>query len=277
MTLRRRTLLAATAAAAGGTIAPARALAAPGAALTVHAVGRSGAPAAGFVEVIRTDRPADPVGLPVDGTVTVPVERGTYLVAVEVQGAGERTWLVRPELRVDGPVTVTADARAGRPVAVAVPSADARPELLEVRYRMPVRGGDPYENGFAVRGDLRGAYFGPLGPERSADGFRVMVAVTLAAPGAAYLLGWMVYGRLPAGLSRTLTAGQLATVGNRYGARVPGGQGSTYSTPRMPGGGGVFAAGLPLGPLPATRVEHYTSTPVGCHGARRSRSGPERT
>ncbi|GAA3204048.1 hypothetical protein GCM10010532_025070 [Dactylosporangium siamense] len=236
---------------------PGRAVAAATADLTVHAVGRDGAPSPAFVEVIRTDRPAEPVGLPFSGTVRVPLERGTYLVSVEVQGSGERTWLLQPSLRVDGPVVVTADARAGRPVAIAVPRADARPELLEVRYRMPVQGGDTYENGFAVRGDLHGVYFGPLGPSLAADGFRVMVAVTMAATGVSYLLGWMVYGQLPAGLSRVLTTGHLATVENGYGARVHGGQGTTYSRPAMPGGGGVFAAGLPLGPLPASRVEHY--------------------
>ncbi len=258
VTIRRRTLLAVSATAAGTALAPAPAAGtSTGAGLTVHAVGRDGAPAAAFLEVIRTDRPAEPVGLPFDGAVVVPLDRGTYLVSVEVQEGGVRTWLVQPELRVDGPLTVTADARAGRPVAVGVPRADARPELLEVRYRMPVAGGDTHESGFAVRGDLRGVFFGPLGPDRAVDGFRVMVAVTLAAAGAAFLLAWMVYGRLPAGMTRTLTAGRLATVRNRFAARGPRGQGTTFTAPRMPGGGGVFAAGLALGALPATRVDHY--------------------
>ncbi|MEU0556384.1 hypothetical protein [Dactylosporangium sp. NPDC006015] len=219
-------------------------------------MGRGGGPAKAFLELVRTDRPAEPIGVPFEGTVPVPVDRGTYLVSVEVQEDRVRTWLVQPGIRVDGAVTLTADARAGRPVAIAVPRQDAVPELLEVRYRMPVSGGETWENGFTVRGDLRGVYFGALGRERPVDGFRVMVAVTMTAAGAAYFLAWMVYGRLPAGLARTLTPGQLSTVRSRFGARV-GSAGVTYTRPRMPGGGGVFAAALPLEALPARRDDHY--------------------
>ncbi|MFF5231360.1 hypothetical protein [Dactylosporangium sp. NPDC000521] len=111
--------------------------------------------------------------------------------------------------------------------------------------------------GEPLRGALRGVYFGALGGERPVDGFRVMVAVTMTAAGAAFFLAWMVYGRLPAGPARTLTAGQVGTVSSRFGARVGGGTGVTCTRPRMPGGGGVFAAALPLQTLPARRDDHY--------------------
>ncbi|MEV4133366.1 hypothetical protein AB0J72_14505 [Dactylosporangium sp. NPDC049742] len=155
MTIRRRTILVAGATAgtalASGAPGVATAAAAAGTAgtaeITVVAVGRAGGGAAkAFLELVRTDRPAEPIGMPFEGTMRVPVERGTYLVSVEVQEDRVRTWLVQPGIRVDGPVTVTADARAGRPVAIAVPRQDAVPELLEVRYRMPVSGGETWEN-----------------------------------------------------------------------------------------------------------------------------------
>ncbi|MFF5231361.1 hypothetical protein [Dactylosporangium sp. NPDC000521] len=105
-----------------------------------------GGAAKAFLEVARTDRPAEPIGLAFDGTVRVPLDRGHTWCRWRCR----RTWLVQPEVRVDGPVTVTADARAGRPVAIAVPRKDAVPELLEVRYRMPVTDGETWENRFAV-------------------------------------------------------------------------------------------------------------------------------
>lgn len=227
--------------------------------LTIHPVGRDGRPArSGFVELIRTDAPAEPIGQPLANPTTVELTPGTYLLVVEVRGDAERTYLVQPGVVVHGATKVTADARAGRPVEVSVPRADARPELLEVRYRLPVAGGDPYESSIVVSGDLVGAYFGPVWPDRPpVDGFEVLTAVTLAAPAAAYLLAWRDAGRMPAGLRRTLTAAQLATVVNRFHPRGTGTTALTFATPRLPGPlSGGFARGLPLA-LPGTRRDHY--------------------
>lgn len=263
MTLRRRTiLLGAGGLAVTGLAARAQAAWAAGGTttVTVRVTSRDGQPAArGFVELIRTDEPAAPLGFPVaQGGGSVDVAPGEYLALVTIHDGRRRTLLVQPGLTVAGPLTLTCDARVGRPIEVTVPRADARPEGLLVHVRMPVHGEAPYETYFWTRDDHTDAvYIGAVQPERSVPGFQAMVAVTVAAADTAYFLAWQSYGRMPAGLRRVVEPQQLAAVVQHFGARAAGSTGVVSVLPMMPGAsGGGLGAGLPVA-LPSTRVDHF--------------------
>lgn len=263
MTLSRRTLLLSTGAvAAAGALLPSRTVAAAGTttSLTVRAIGRDGQPARrAFVELIRTDRPAEPIGFPVvGGTGEVELAPGEYLVSATIQDLPQRTLLVQPGITVSRPLTLTCDARLGRPIEVTVPRTDARPEGVEMRMQVPVRGGEPYGSYVWMRGDYTDlVYVGALEPDRVVEGFRAMVAVTLAAADVAYFLAWQTSGRMPTGLRRAVSANQLATVVQQFAGRAAGSTGVVSVLPTMPGtDGGDSGAGLPVA-LPSTRVDHY--------------------
>jgi hypothetical protein len=264
MTFGRRAVLLGTGAlAVAGVMPPSRGVAAaPGRAVTlsVRATGRTGQPAQhAFVELVRTDQPAGPIGFPVtDGTATVEVPCGEYLVYATVQDLPVRTFLAQPGVAVDRPCTLDLDARLGQPVEVAVPRADARPEGLAVHLRAAVRGGEPYDFYVWNRGDHTGrAFIGALDPQCAVAGFQVMVAVTFATADIAYFLAWQTYGRMPTGLRRTVSPHHLATVVQQFAGRAADSTGVVSVLPRMPGGEGAdVGAGLPVA-LPSTRVDQY--------------------
>ncbi|XVV16051.1 S8 family serine peptidase [Actinoplanes sp. CA-131856] len=199
--------------------------------LTIHQIDRSGADAAEFyTEIVGLDTPFRWDSLlrgTWDPSYTVRLPRGRYAVVSRVfdrsDGGRNGTVLVHPNLTVDADTDLALDARAGKPVGVAVPEAGAvlRTTTFDVGLRTPA-GWD--SEGTYIGGTTR-RYTAQLGTGDPA-GFVTAISASLDDgndPSAyAYQLGWVLPGELPTGFTRTVTAQQVARESVRASHQAPG-------------------------------------------------------
>jgi subtilisin family serine protease len=207
-----------------------------------------------------------------DGTVTTRVPKGTYallsFVSTETgEETGNTTLLAQPKVAVTRDLTLTADARRGRPVSVTVPRADASIYNVDVLAEVV---GEDFGVGFGATGSSFDEVFaGRLGPDRTYPWFRSSVSSTFAKVTAdgdvtnspfVYNLSWQVMGKMITGFQKRVRQSELATVRAAH-ARQGTDQAYKFIFPIHPDAGGSFAAGLPLR-LPFTRTE-YNNTDGG--------------
>ena len=226
--------------------------------LTLHHRGFTGQPTLNYLTmVVGLDTPYQydylaHLGEDENSDLTLSVPEGHYAIVSTLFAEGDElgeSVLAQPSLSVNGDTDLTLDARAGKPVEVSVPDADAVRADSSVSVGVRNGSGSWVSYGGIVNGRVP-VYTAQLG----ANGGDNVVSVIRSAlsdgsePSAyAYQLAWYRPGTLPTGFTPKLTAKRLAT--ERTSARGQAPAGSTYleSAATVPG--------YPLTPI-------YTSAPV---------------
>lgn len=207
-----------------------------------------------------------------DGTATVRLRKGTYTLfsvvyrvdpeAPEDARPADSTILAQPEVRVDKDLTLTVDARRGKPVMATVPRADAKPTQVVVIAEVF---GEDFGGAFGLLNPtFDDIYTARMGANRSYPWFRADVSTVLGRTDAdgnlvdspyLYNLWWRSTGKMINGFNRRVTASQLATVRAAYARQGPE-QGSKFSVAVHPDGNFGVAAGA-LMHLPFTGTEYF--------------------
>ena len=230
--------------------------------LTVNHTDRSGAPTGRYEMSIRN---LDTEQLPIvvfgeRNPFTIRLPKGRWMVDTTVASEDGVTLLVLPELVLDQPRTVEADARLGRPISVTLPAVDAVSRQGEVIYQWRAPDGRISNRGWLPR-RLDGAFIAQLGPDRTYEGFRTKVGGHWAGADT-YRLAWFVEGRLPTGFHRDVVKENLAMIRTDYARHLPDAQAraSGAAAPRE----GLFAVWLSADDFttPSVRTE-YVNTDDG--------------
>jgi subtilisin family serine protease len=233
--------------------------------LTVNTIDATGAPASSYsVLVVGLGTPNVAFPYEEDGSVTVRLPKGLYLIDNIVStGAGEDQrygLMVQPDLVLDKDTTVTFDARTARPVTI-TPPAEASLLIGDIGYTMTTDTGG-MSSAFLTDdlGLVTTAHVGDAVPGTS---FTAKVNTQWAgADGSFYGLAWFPHGRMPTGLSKDVTAGELATVNATFGPATDERSGGKVSFPYpVEGDGFVFGTAQDVA-LPGKRVEHVTTDGV---------------
>ncbi len=204
-------------------------------------------------------------------TTTVRVPKGRYGLAsylFATDEAGEptgATLLARPELVVDGPVKLTLDARAGKPVLATVPQRGATAELVDVSAIF--YGADDSIYSFSLwSSGFDGLTSAQLGPASTPDRFVATIGsqwVDADAESSPYLYALLEAfpGRLPTGFVKHYRAKDLATVVHTFRDAYPGMEAEriVYGEPEY--NTGTSALVVPTA-VPGKRVEHYSTNAV---------------
>ncbi|MBM0277116.1 S8 family peptidase [Micromonospora tarensis] len=228
--------------------------------------GRDGKPATEYTTVAAnlatgefSTLPATPGG----GTLRLP--KGRYALYSTIHEGDTSTLLAQPVLDVRGPVTEAVDARSARPVALTVPHHDAAPTSINVSAN--------WDDGFRYPGvQLSGAaladvLFGRIGPAVAAPEFTATLGVGLARPGRdgtfrnspyTYDLAYVRQGDMFTGLTRTLSARNLATVRATYRSQSTTTTATRSHRASAPGGAGPIGSTTPVD-LPFTGTEYYNT------------------
>ncbi|WP_431727805.1 S8 family serine peptidase [Verrucosispora sp. TAA-831] len=182
--------------------------------------------------------------------ITIRVPEGRYAVVSQMfSGSPALTYLAHPNLAVTADTDLTLDERAGRPVRISVPAADA--VRADSTVQVGVRNGDSWvtvggSSNASTR--MRTAQIGGIG---SADTFVSMIGAAFADGSDpsryAYQLAWHRPGTLPTGFTRSVRTGDLALDRTSARAQAPEGPTAMQSAPIVPG--------YPLTPA-------YASTPL---------------
>ncbi|MEH0935634.1 S8 family serine peptidase, partial [Micromonospora psammae] len=206
-----------------------------------------------------------------DGVAQVRLPKGRYGLSALIfepapEGeAGGLTILAQPELTVDRDLTLTVDARRGKPVLTTVPKRDAAPLLIDVSAVFYADEGSIY--GFGLWADsFAGLTTAQLGSRVSADRFVSTVSSQWADREAAsspylYALSEAIPGRMPTGFVRHYRKGDLATVVHRFRGGYPGMTAERIVIPELEYNTGASAVILPI-EVPGQRVEHYNTRGV---------------
>jgi subtilisin family serine protease len=203
-----------------------------------------------------------------DGTATLRLPKGEYMLSSVLTEPGATVLLAQPRLDLNRPTTIVLDGRLAKPVSVSVPRSGAAAAVAEVGVYTKRGQSSP---GYTVAaGSFGELYTARIGPDEPVDGFLMKVAGQLAEPGAAgdfagspyaYFLLFAQRGRMSTGYDRTVTEHELATVRADFAQADPGTAGLTRTFPSvMDFGVGGWSAPLPVG-LPATRIEYYSTDP----------------
>ncbi|MFG2329538.1 hypothetical protein ACGFMM_07925 [Streptomyces sp. NPDC048604] len=228
---RRRALAGLAAAAVLATAAPAATASVPRAAapdaagtgsdagtvtLTVRHLDRAGRPTAGYETTVTgltgagaetSVRPYD-----ADGTTTVRLPRGRYVLDSALTTAAGTDWIVQPRLDLDRDTTVTVDARTARPVDVRPPDAAARFQHGGMFLTVSHGGAERFLNRIEARPDLRVAHLGPAAEPGSVKQW-YDAYWTSPGTGVDYALGHTVTGgRALTGLTKQPAPKDLATL-----------------------------------------------------------------
>ncbi|MEV2231824.1 S8 family serine peptidase [Streptomyces phaeochromogenes] len=197
------------------------------------------------------------------GTVKVRLPKGTYLFDTTISEDPEDSragtdWLVQPRLDVTGEMTVTADARAAKPVDITVPDSAAKPTWVAPRYWYAGEGFN-IETGVDVDtfDSLRTAH---LGPEVTTGTLNQQwLGVWQKGTGTEYdvMLGGNAR-KLATGYRRHLRPADLATLKVGMGASAPGKQGRLFVAGYFPELGGISPITDPQD-LPRTRTVHLSA------------------
>ncbi|MEU8677892.1 S8 family peptidase [Streptomyces sp. NPDC048560] len=199
------------------------------------------------------------------GSATVRLPRGTYSLAadmlVDPAAPGKGADLINnPQLSVNGPTTVTLDARTTRPVNFEVPDAAARPTRAGMMYTLSTPEYFIMEGGeFSGFDNLRTANQGPkmddgaLTQQWSAHWERGTSEYNVLTGGPVQ--------ELATGYSKTYTLKDMALVKARIGSSAPGLQGALAAHGVLDYGGG-YDAPFAVQAAPGTR-NVYLSTADG--------------
>ncbi|WP_431903953.1 S8 family serine peptidase [Micromonospora carbonacea] len=241
--------------------------------VTINHIGVDGKPTTDYgTSLMDLDGFAFPVdlygGVPT-ATVRLPKGRyglGSYLFATDEAGEPVgATLLARPELVVDGPVELTVDARAGKPVLATVPERGATAELVDVSAVF--YGADDSVYSFSLwSSGFAGVTSGQLGPASTPDRFVATIGsqwVDADAESSPYLYALLEAfpGRLPTGFVKHYRAKDLATVVQTFRDAYPGTKAEriVYGEPEYNTGGSALV--VPTA-VPGKRVEHFSTNAV---------------
>ncbi|MEH0936170.1 S8 family peptidase [Micromonospora psammae] len=227
--------------------------------------GRDGAPATEYETTaadLSTGEFTKLAGQPGGGTMRLP--KGRYALYSTIHEGTASTLLAQPVLDVRGPLTQALDARTARPVSLTVPQPDAAPLAINVTAN--------WDDGIRYPGvGLSGAsfadvFFGRIGPAVAAPEFTSMLGIGLARPGPdrtfrnspyTYDLAYVRQGDMFTGLTRKLSAENLATVKATYRSQSTAATAVRFHRAASPAGG-------PIGSntsidLPFRATEYYNT------------------
>ncbi|SNY55622.1 S8 family peptidase [Paractinoplanes atraurantiacus] len=205
-------------------------------------------------------------------SVRTPVEPGRYVVQSYLLTGSEEdpviTSLADPQVMLDRDRTITMDARTAKPVTISVPDKKAAPAYNEtgwtLREKAPEIWGsnDPY--GVLMNLNFERLRTGPAVGGGKAPGYVSYLSGKWSAPDAVYHAYFYERGRMMAGKTKALRAGDLATVRSTIGADVDGVPVTRLAIARAPGNSAVYrSADGRQSPLafaydaPATITEYY--------------------
>jgi hypothetical protein len=237
--------------------------------VTINRLHRAGQPAGGGVVFLlnqdtgRVARIFSP-----EPSVTQRVAKGSYALIAWFPGGNpevpEISMVIDPTVVIDRAVTLTADARAAKPVAMTVPRPDAVgvASLVDTAF---VKAAE-WSAGFGLLGgDFTGVFVGQPDPAERLDMMTSAFSLQLVKgplpdegplpPSPyAYFLGHAVQDHLPTGFTRRFADRDLATVHTAFATQgVPNGETAAFA---QMGTGFAVAAGLPV-TLPSTRTDHF--------------------
>lgn len=215
----------------------------------------------------------EPVSAGPDGTATVRVPRGHYIVDSRVntarpgKDAPSKSWVVNPDLDVTRDARVVVDAAVAKPVSVTVPDPRAVALATVASYRISLPGGG-FVTADVGEKDMTALYLGHSGPAVLDDELDAAVTTFFARPGPAgslvdspvsYAASWQRQGRFYTGLSKRVSAAELSTVRAEHAATVPGRR-AAKAIIAEPFSTNHVGFELEYTAAPFTRVEHYAGT-----------------
>ncbi|GIE17417.1 serine protease [Winogradskya humida] len=186
-------------------------------------------------------------------------------------GEVDTALLADPRRTIDGPGTVSIDARVAKPVAITKPKPEALTTLLAASADWR---GDDYGIGAGALGDETYPVFtGQLGDRVPAAGFSSSINAGFAKPDAAgsvrnspytYDFAWFKDGVMFDGLTKTVKTRELATIKAKYATEATGAYGVKGNSAQNANGGG-WSVLIPFD-LPFQRTE-YVNTEKGVQWA----------
>ncbi|MFC3505507.1 S8 family serine peptidase [Micromonospora krabiensis] len=228
--------------------------------------GRDGRPATDYRSVaanLATGEFTTLDGQPGGGTLRLP--RGRYALYGTIHDGTASTLLVQPVLDVRGPVTEALDARTARPVSLTVPQRDAAP--LGINVSANWNDGLRYPGVQLDGPSFADVLFGRVGPAVPAPEFSATLGVGLARPGRdgtfrnspyTYDLAYVRQGDMFTGLTRKLSAKNLATVTATYRKQSTAASAVRSHRAAAPGGPGPIGSQTPID-LPFKGTEYYNT------------------
>lgn len=235
--------------------------------VTVTHLGQDGTPTAGYLSLLADLETGRSWSLPASaGPATVRVPRGRYAALTAITSPAGDTYLTsvlaQPALDVDRDRDVVLDSRVGEPLSVTIPRDDAEQAFAELATSV-LAAGRAVEVGTLGRTFTR-LTVGRIGPDQTVAGFVARITATFTPADAtdttyAYLLCWLVEGRMPSGFTRQVAEADLATVRADHGHEAAGSIGRKLAWAVLPESVmGGFAHAITF-PLPATRTEYYNT------------------
>jgi subtilisin family serine protease len=230
--------------------------------LTINHIGLDGQPAENYrtslygLDTRKFSGAYDP-----DGSATVRLPKGNYLLDSSLLTGDKINWLSYPALNFTDDTTIDLDFRRAKPISVTPPEPSIELRLGEISYtRTTPTTSFGYGWVLLGGGNLGDFSTGHVGPELPPQELRAQINTQWeAANGDYYGLAWYNEGSLPTGFTRVVKKDQLAHVHGSFGATVPGRSGlrSAFPLPKF-GYGGGWAVLLPV-KLPGDRNEYYTT------------------
>jgi subtilisin family serine protease len=200
-----------------------------------------------------------------DGTSTVRLPKGRYNLGAFIDSARGTALVTRPVVDLTRNLAVTLDARAAKPVVLAVPEPSATLGFVEVGYTFH----RPYHAegaGMTLVGyDFDSVWTAQVGT--APDKLIGLVAAQWARPDGAgdfadspflYATAEAFPGRLPTGFRKNYRASDLATVRQRFAAGTPGQPATRTLFPVFTPHIDVSALPIPTS-LPGSRVEYVNT------------------
>jgi subtilisin family serine protease len=180
--------------------------------LTLDIRDRSGNPAADYEAfVYGLDEDLLVNAYDEDGTPTVRLPVGDYVVAVSIKGEGVTSHLVHAPLALTADATVVLDARTAEPVKVTPPDPKAELALFDIGYVVLPPDRNPLLAAI-LADDTTVVETAHSGAGLPADQFVARVNTQWTRGTDFYGLAWFQEERLPTGFERTVTRRELATV-----------------------------------------------------------------
>src|SRR5690606_2359234 len=197
--------------------------------LTISHIDQAGNPTGDYVAVVAgVDSDFSQVLFGGDATTTLRLPPGRYHLFSNVHtptgAVPDTAGPALPLVDLTGDTEVTLDARAARPMRVAVPKATARSAAAVVQYERRAPEGRPFQSAIAGP-SLDHMYTAHLGPAMADDEVMAAVHSAWGDPGQtgdftdspyAYHLAFFQRGRYWTGFDRTVSNGDLAAVKTEY-------------------------------------------------------------
>ncbi|WP_327316519.1 S8 family peptidase [Streptomyces sp. NBC_01235] len=194
------------------------------------------------------------------GVYSARLPKGIYYLDATIGGSdGSRSMITAPHFEVTKDTTVTLDARTAKPIEITGPDPDAERVYAEMFTELNT-------SELGISAGLLGTSFATLrsaqlGPDFSTEGTLYQGFSALDVNGTKQYR--LAYGdkvtRLATGFERQAKPADLAKIGTRLGATVPGKQGVLMAQPFVPGiFGSIFTPGVAR-PLPVATTTYVTT------------------